>query len=428
MKLAMFTNTYLPHVGGVANSVHTYEAEFRRRGWDVRIVAPEYEEAEESTAHVLRVPAIQNFNGSDFSLKLPQPWLVSDFMDQVQPDLIHSHHPFLLGDTALRTAYERNLPLVFTHHTMYEQYTHYVPLDSDAMKRVAIQMATEFSNLCHHVIAPSESVAELLRDRGVVVPVTTIPTGIDLQFFGGGNRNHCRAELGLADDALVVGHVGRLATEKNPVFLADAVGRFLNSNAHAVFLVVGDGSARQLMEQTLAASVNPKQIHFVGRQTGQQLANYYAAMDVFAFASQSETQGMVIAEALAAGNPVVALDGPGVREVVQNGCGCLLPGDASVDDFTAALQQLTQSSQHLQELSRAATDAVKPYGLEACADRLAELYRAVVQDFRRDHGAEFGNWEQLQGRMEAEWKLLVEKANALSAAVADTEATRAIIH
>lgn len=428
MNLAMFTNTYLPHVGGVANSVHTYETEFRRRGWDVRIVAPEYEGAEESTAQVLRVPAIQNFNGSDFSLKLPQPWLVSDFMDQVHPDLIHSHHPFLLGDTALRTAYERNLPLVFTHHTMYEQYTHYVPLDSDAMKRVAIQMATEYSNLCHHVIAPSESVAALLRDRGVVVPVTTIPTGIDLTFFGGGNRDHCRAELGLAADTLVVGHVGRLAAEKNLTFLAKAVGRFLNQHRNSVFLVVGDGSGRGQMEQTLKAIVDPDRILLVGRQTGQQLVNHYAAMDVFAFASQSETQGMVIAEALAAGNPVVALDGPGVREVVQNGCGCLLPGDASVDDFAAALEDLTRNSEHLQQVTRAAVQSVKPYGLKACADRLADLYGTVVDGFRRDHGAEFGQWEQLQARMEAEWKLLVEKASALSAAVADTDATRAIIH
>ena len=183
----MFTNTYLPHVGGVARSVSTYEEEFRRRGHDVRIVAPQFEGAMESTEHVLRTPAIQNFNGSDFSVTIPQPGLIAEFLDGFRPDILHSHHPFLLGDAALRAAWTRRLPLVFTHHTLYEQYTHYVPLDSEALQRVAIQMATEYCNLCTHVIAPSQSIAELLVQRGVTTPITVIPTGIDLDFFGSGD-------------------------------------------------------------------------------------------------------------------------------------------------------------------------------------------------------------------------------------------------
>jgi len=104
MKIAMFTNTYLPHVGGVARSVSTFEEEFRRRGNQVRIIAPQFAEAEDSTEHVVRVPAIQNFNGSDFSLQIPQPGLIYEQIQAFQPNVIHSHHPFLLGDSALRTA------------------------------------------------------------------------------------------------------------------------------------------------------------------------------------------------------------------------------------------------------------------------------------------------------------------------------------
>src|SRR5262245_30782698 len=104
MNIAMFTNTYLPHVGGVARSVSTYEEELRRRGHLVRIVAPEFEDAEPSD-HVLRIPAIQGFNGSDFSVRLPQPGVISDWLDAFRPDAVHSHHPFLLGDTALRYAW-----------------------------------------------------------------------------------------------------------------------------------------------------------------------------------------------------------------------------------------------------------------------------------------------------------------------------------
>jgi len=427
MKVTMFTNTYRPHVGGVANSVFTYETEFRDRGFDVSVVAPEFEGAEESTDHVLRVPAIQNFNGSDFSLRLPQPWVVSEFIDQVQPNLIHSHHPFLLGDTALRTAYERGLPLVFTHHTMYEQYTHYVPLDSEAMQRVAIQMATEYCNLCNHVIAPSESIEALLRKRGVTVPITTIPTGIDLDFFGSGDRQAFRTRNGIDHDAIVVGHVGRLAEEKNLAFLAEGVGQFLSQKSDAVFVVVGDGNDRQRMEEALRTHVGADQLVFTGRQTGQDLADAYASMDVFAFASQSETQGMVIAEALAAGNPIVALDGPGIREVVEERNGRLLDHDATEATFAKALMELTAETHRLSRIREVARETAKPYGLKCCADRLAKLYADLVAEFEASHDHEFTAWDQMQGRLEAEWKLLVEKASALSAAVTDTDATRAVM-
>ena len=427
MRIAMFTNTYVPHVGGVARSVSTFEEEFRRRGEHVRIIAPQFQDAEESTEHVVRVPAIQNFNGSDFSLQIPQPGLLSEQIDAFQPDVIHSHHPFLLGDSALRTAYSRHLPLVFTHHTMYEQYSHYVPLDSDAMKRVAIQLATEYCNLCTHVIAPSQSVEDLLSRRGVSVPITTIPTGIDLPFFSGGDGPAFRQRCGISNEALVIGHVGRLALEKNLEFLATAVGLYLEDHPEVVFLVVGDGPAKQSMEVELRKYAASEQLIFTGRQCGQDLADAYAAMDLFVFASQSETQGMVVAEAMAAHNPVIALDGPGVREVVNNGSGRLLPADALPEDFAKVLEQLTADRMALRKLGQSARESVESCGLPACADRLADLYGRLIDDFRTEGVQTFGSWDHLQGRLEAEWKLIVEKAAALSAAVSETEATKAVL-
>lgn len=425
MKIAMFTNTYRPHVGGVACSVQTYEDELRSRGCDVQVVAPVFDDAEESDEHVLRVPAVQHFNGSDFSVRLAQPGLVTHRMDAFQPDVVHSHHPFLLGDAALRVAYERGLPLVFTHHTMYENYTHYVPLDSEPMKRVAIQMATEYCNLCHHVIAPSESIKRLLRDRGVTVPISAIPTGIDLDFFASGDGRSLRREFGIENDALVIGHVGRLAEEKNLAFLTEAVARFLSDHPDAVFLVVGDGPAQSVMQQLLLdAGVDQRSV-FAGRRSGRDLVDAYAAMDVFAFASRTETQGMVIAEALAAVTPVVALDGPGVREVVTAENGRLLPADANTADFAAALADLTQDRRQLPGLRERAQQSARPFGLTSCADRLTRLYADAVAQSERRLAPDFGPWDALQGRLEAEWKLIAEKAAALSAAVRPTDATTA---
>jgi glycosyltransferase involved in cell wall biosynthesis len=421
----MFTNTYLPHVGGVARSVSTYEEELRRRGHEVRLVAPEFEGAEQSTAEVLRMPAIQRFHGSDFSVQIPQPGLVADFLDDFRPEVIHSHHPFLLGVSAMRYAWSRRLPLVFTHHTLYEQYTRYMPLDSEALKRVAIQISVEYCNLCTQVIAPSQSIAELLRDRAVATPIAVIPTGIDLDSFASGDRAKFLEQCGLDNDVLVVGHVGRLAGEKNLDFLGRAMGQYLAGHPDAVFLVVGDGDHARELEQALLRRAAQRQVLLVGKKTGRALADAYAAMDVFAFSSRSETQGMVLAEALAAGTPVVALDGPGVRDVVTGANGRLLNRDATEEEFAQAIDELTVDRRRLRRLSAHAKKSVVRFGLEQCADELEALYESLVLAAVDERGeADVGPWDRLLGRLEIEWNLLAEKTAALAAAVVETDATR----
>lgn len=429
MKIAMFTNTYCPHVGGVARSVKTCEDEYRRRGHEVLIVAPEFPEADQSDEHVLRVPAVQNFNGSDFSMRIATPNLISDRLDEFEPDLIHSHHPFLLGDAAMRAAGGRYLPIVFTHHTLYERFTHYVPFDSPALKRMAIQMAIDYCNLCDHVIAPSASVEELLVQRGVTVPITAIPTGIDPAFFTSGDRDRCRRELDIPADAPVIGHVGRLALEKNLTWLSEAIGGVLAKTPEAVVLVVGDGNARATMEEILRRHARPEQIRMAGRRSGQELADAYAAMDLFAFASQSETQGMVLAEAMIAGLPVVALDGPGVREVVQDGVnGRMLKEDSTTFEFETAIREVLDDPSRRTEFSRAAQQTVSSFHLDHCATRMLELYESLVAADRREHGADLSPWDRFLGRLEVEWNLLAQKSSVLSAAVVDTEATRHSLH
>jgi glycosyltransferase involved in cell wall biosynthesis len=420
----MLTNTYLPHVGGVARSVNTYEEEFRRRGHDVRVVAPQFEGAIDSTEMVLRTPAVQKFNGSDFSLTIPQPGLIADFLDRVQPEILHSHHPFLLGDAALRAAWTRRLPVVFTHHTMYEQYTRYVPLDSEALQRVTMQMATEYCNLCTHVIAPSQSIADLLARRGVATPMTVIPTGIDLEKFGSGNGRAFRKRFDIPPGALVVGHVGRLAGEKNLEFLAQAVGLFLAGRPDAVLAVVGSGDQEENVKQTAGEMVGSERIIMTGTQTGRALADAYAAMDVFAFSSQSETQGMVLAEAMAARTPVIALDGPGVRDVVSDVNGRLLPADATAQAFADALAEQTADRRALAALGESARASIADFSIQSCADRVLALYSALIEAHAYRETTDFGPWDRLLRRLEIEWNLLVEKTTALTAAVVETEVTK----
>jgi glycosyltransferase involved in cell wall biosynthesis len=193
MNICMMTNTYLPHIGGVARSVHGFSEAFRHQRHRVLVVAPTFEGVDQVPARVekrvARLPAIQQFNGSDFSVRLPLAWLLNPVLNNFQPDIVHSHHPYLLGDSALRYAADKNAPVIFTHHTLHEQYTHYVPFDSPTLKQFVIELCTAYANLCDAVIAPSESIAQLIRQRGVNVPIEVIPTGIQVKNFATGRRD-----------------------------------------------------------------------------------------------------------------------------------------------------------------------------------------------------------------------------------------------
>jgi 1,2-diacylglycerol 3-alpha-glucosyltransferase len=425
MRIAMFTNTYLPHVGGVARSVNTLEEACRRQGHEVKVIAPQFDGAEESP-DVLRVPAIQNFNGSDFCVRLPLPNVIRDFVEDFGPDIIHSHHPFLLGDAALRESWKMQAPIVFTHHTLYERYTHYVPLDSPALKRMAIQLATEYCNLCDRIIAPSESIAKLLRDREVTVPISSIPTGIDTAAFAKGDGPGFRRQAGIPESARVIGHVGRLAKEKNLIFLAEAVAPLLREDPEAVFLLVGDGDAREEMTKILADAGGEGRIFAVGKKSGSDLTGAYAAMDWFVFASQTETQGIVLAEAMAAGNPVVALDGPGVREILKDGeNGLLLAAHASAEEYRAALKRLMNDDELSRHCVENARLSAEEYETDRCSSRMIDCYKETIARHDRLADDDPMPWDRLIDGIGMEWDLLSAKVSAAAAAVIVTPATEA---
>ena len=428
MKILLFTNTYAPHVGGVARSVNTLENACREWGHSVRVIAPEFDDAE-SSEHVLRVPAIQNFNGSDFSVRIPVPNVIRNFIEDFAPEVIHSHHPFLLGDAALRTARRLHVPIVFTHHTLYERYTHYVPFDSLAMKRIAIRLATEYCNMCDTVIAPSRSVAKLLKERGVEVPIHSIPTGIDFDAFANGDGARLRKKLGIPHESTVIGLVSRVAHEKNLPFIAEAVTLYLQENPDAIFLLVGEGSA---MKETLAIfrdrGIDAHRIHAPGRMTGDALIDAYAAIDCFTFASQTETQGLVLAEAMASSTPVVALDGPGVREIMDNGKnGLMLPSDADAKAFARAIRRIAHDTDFAADCAKAARDTARNYSIPICTQQVLDCYYEVIEKKKQRSKTEndFGAWDRFMDNIENEWDLLMAKLAAVSATVGKAKATEA---
>jgi glycosyltransferase involved in cell wall biosynthesis len=414
MKICMFTNTYLPHVGGVARSVSTFAEDLRKAGHAVRIIAPAFPGmSKETTGDVVRVPAIQNFNGSDFSVRIPVPGIIDDTIREFKPDIIHSHHPFLLGDAALRTSRFYDLPLVFTHHTLYENYTHYVPLDSKTLKRFVINLATQYANLCNQVIAPSTSVRNLLLERGVKSPVEVLPTGIDLDFFSQGDGRRFRQKYAINADSIIIGHVGRLATEKNLPFLAAGVARYLKKNENACFVVAGKGDAEGYIREIFRENNIADRLVMPGNFTGNELADCYAAADIFVFASFSETQGLVLAEAMAASTPVIALSASGVNDVVKDKInGVKLPADISEAGFARALADALSDGQRLDCWSRNAFETAREFSGEKSAARLAALYEKTITGGHYPHVTEIDILDSVLLAIKTEWELLHEKTVA----------------
>ena len=421
MNVCMFTNTFRPHVGGVANSVSAFAEDLRRNGHEVLVVAPTFpglDPAEENPDQVVRVPAIQNFNGSDFSVRLLLPGRFSHQLDRFGPDIIHSHHPFLLGDAAMRSARYRGLPMVFTHHTLYERYTHYVPFNSPVMQRFVIELATRFANLCRIVIAPSESIAALLEQRGVTTPCRIVPTGVDTNFFAHGRRQLFRETHDIDPAALVLGHLGRLAPEKNLAYLTEAVGLACRKLENAIFVVAGEGRSSAQIRNDFAAAGLGDRLVMVGELKGNELADCYAAMDLFVFSSTSETQGMVLAEAMAAGRPVIALDAPGAREVVNEGSnGRLLPQSASVDDFAGAITAAAADRDALNAWQEQALQTAKRFSRQASAKRLEDVYREALEPSKERSAVGLDAWDALLESVHAEWDLVSSKLGAVIEAV-----------
>lgn len=422
MNIAFFTNTYLPHVGGVARSVSSFAEAYRAAGHRCLIFAPEFDEREKDETDVVRVPAITNFNDSGFSVSLPVPGLISEALDAFEPDVVHSHHPFLLGDAAMRAAYRRDLPLVFTHHTLYERYTGYLSMDNEFAQRAISSLATQYANACNLVFAPSRSLADTLFRRGVKTKIEVQPTGIDFERFASGEGRRFRERCGIASDAFLLGHVGRLAREKNLRYLLDASLRAARERSEIRLAVVGDGQDRSFLQEMAEREGPADRAAFPGSLAGQDLCDAYAAFDLFVFASQSETQGLVLAEAMASGTPVIALDGPGVRDIVSDGKnGRMLPAETSRQAFSESILELADGSEQRGRMGRDARDTARSLSIERMADQALERYRMLIsgtlERWARPVKGAFENLAGALGGIEAELELIRAKVAAATSAI-----------
>jgi len=425
VNILMMTNTYTPLVGGLERSVKTFSEEYRRRGHRVVIVAPTFKGMPETERDVIRVPALKEIGGTEFSARLPIPGWMEKHLEGFRPDIVHAHHPFLLGDTAFRVARAHRVPLVYTHHTLFEQYTHYLPMKAERAARFMTRISTAYGNLCDRVFAPSESVARLLRQRGVRTPITVVPTGIDGAHFRGGRGSRFRLRLKIGRKAFIIGHLGRLAPEKNLGFLTQAVVEYLHRNPAAVFVVVGRGPSASGIKRLCTRGRVRDRIYFTGVLRGQDLIDAYDAMDVFAFASKSETQGLVLLEAMAAGVPVVALDAPGAREVVRDRHNGRLLTAEEVGPFVNALRWFTRlPPARRRAVRQAARQTADNFSVPRCTERALQAYASLSS--ARQTSRKRSKIGGTARRVQTEWRLLRKAAGATKSLFSKTGANTAI--
>ncbi len=418
MKVAMFTNTYLPYVGGVAESVERLRANLRARGHDVFVIAPTYDEVAEDDGNVYRIPALKNLSGSDFSMVLPINPDIASRLDKFRPDIVHTHHPYLLGNSAARYAASRDLPLVFTHHTMYEHYACYSPVELKAIKKYIVRMTAGYANFCDAVIAPSPSTAEIIRGRGVETPVYVVPTGVDTALYARGDGAAARRRNGIPAAAVLIGTVCRLAPEKNVEFLARAAAEALKADGERWMLVVGEGSSRRGMQDIFDSAGVGGRVRFAGVLRGRRLRDAYHAMDVFAFASKAETQGVVILESLATGCPVVAMDVPGVRQIVTPGRNGELTAGEDAAAFAAAVGDiLSRDDDAKRALREAAIKSAEPFDVNVCAGRVIEIYRRLIRRAPRHKSLKNEDWQKFTSLLEREWDIWSNRFESFSEAV-----------
>lgn len=381
MHIAYYTNTYLPVVSGVVRSVQLFRETLSALGHNVFVFAPE-DDFEDTEPFIFRYPSLRLPLPVDIPTALP----VSPFVDQLLPklklDVIHTHHPFLLGQTAAGKARDLNLPLVFTFHTQYHEYTHYIPFTQEQVqefiKNRIVNWLREYMRKCQHIIIPSESMRSILvNEYGLVDHFTVIPTGLDIAPFEAADGKSLRAEWGWSEDRVIIS-VGRLAEEKNWGTLLQAFSLAQKKQPQLRLVLVGDGPQAAALSQLAGELGVEEHVRFAGKVPFEQVPAYLKAADLFAFASTTETQGLATLEALAAGLPVVAVAASGTQDIVEDGEeGFLVQNDP--DDLSNGIVKLIENPHNMEKFRLAALEKSRLYDNRELARKMLKVYEVAIQ-------------------------------------------------
>lgn len=382
----MISDVYFPRVNGVSTSIQTFAREFAACGHHVTLIAPDYGEQTiepfPERFEVIRIPSrYLPFDPEDRILRWGRLRDYHQTLADAGFDLVHVHTPFVAHYAGLALARRLGVPVIESYHTFFEQYLDkYVPLVPGAWMRYA---ARRFStSQCEEVDAlavPSRAMLEVLRGYGIRTLAEVVPTGIELGQFSCGDGARFRQNYGIEPDRPLLVHVGRLAFEKNVEFLLRVMVRVKASCPHALLAIAGEGPARAMLESLSRRLGLIDQVRFLGylKRDGS-LEDCYSAGQAFVFASRTETQGLVLLEAMALGTPVVSTAVMGSAEVLTQEEGCLI-AEEDEEVFAAQVLRLLTDDSLQRELSQRARRYAADWSAPALAERMLTFYHQVIE-------------------------------------------------
>jgi glycosyltransferase involved in cell wall biosynthesis len=363
-------------INGLSASVEIFSEEFRKRGHRVFIFAPKYPGFMDSEEGVFRFPSLRALTHHNYRIPLPISPTINSFLPRLELDLIHAQHPFLLGSLALKAARRLNVPLIFTHHTLYERYIHYFPIASAAAQRLAIRLSTSFANQADLVIAPTQGLREILQGRGVYSRIEVIPTGVEAEDHDQGFS--LTSDLGIPPSSKILLSVGRLAKEKNLGVLLEVFLRLAPDFPDLYLILVGEGDERPQLQAWVTGQGLGDRVRFVGERPRKNLAGYYRGAHLLLFTSLSEAQGLVLLESMIHGLPVLALRSFAAEELIEDGInGCLADG---VEALARQTRDLLQDEMRRRSFSQKAEEKAKEFAAPAMAERMLNLYRELLEE------------------------------------------------
>lgn len=383
MRIALFTNTYRPSLNGVANVTHYYRLGLTEHGHEVHVFAPapKKDDPFEGDPMVHRYPAMLMPGEVDYMLALPLPFTlgVRREFENLKCDLVHVQHPVWVGGWGQKWAAEEKIPVVSTAHTQYELYANRTPLPTEWIEPAVTRHIVTHYNRCAVATTPVEWMRDELARRGVRAPIELVPNPVDLSSLGKPDRVATRKRLGLGDDELVVGYLGRLSPVKNLGVVIDAVALMAQERPEVRLLLVGDGSVMDAVRKRAIRRLGDRAV-LTGAVPHAEVAHYHAAMDVFATASHSETQPLAYTEAMHIGVPVVALATPGAQDMMSSGeNGLLVPPAEGAAGLAKAVLRVLDEPALAERLRRGGRVFAQSRDYPTVAQRLEEVYALAIE-------------------------------------------------
>ena len=382
MNILFISDVFFPRVNGVSTSINTFATELRALGHQVTLIAPSYTDEDKQEEWIVRVPShkiyfdpedrLMNFG----KLKALLPWIRDKHFD-----VIHIHTPFTAHYVGIHFGKKLDIPVVETYHTFFEDYLHhYLPFIPQFISRkLARTISRRQCNAVDGIVSPSKPMLDVLKQYGIKTPAEVVATGLDDSSFASVDGEHFRMshDIPLAQPMLLF--VGRVAHEKNIGFLLEMHVELIKKHPDALLVITGEGPAEESIKHSIDKLGISNKVRMIGYlDRSHELIACYKAADIFVFASKSETQGLVLLEAMAQGTAVVAIAELGTKSILIEGEGVLIAKD-DINDFADKVSVLLSDAPKRQMIGEKGKQyAQEKWGAGVLAKKVAKFYKSTI--------------------------------------------------